>query len=114
MRKSLKLNVAIFFVLIPLLNGCATYQYANKVRMLSFDDDVSKGESIGPIRGEDCAWTILGYRLGTPKLQKAVASARRNSGETIRYINNASSQTDGFNAAIVKKDCIIIKGVGYK
>lgn len=96
--------------------------------MISYDDDVSAGKSVGPVRGADCTWTILGYQMGgAPTLDKAMANARigageafsdqwskKGNGETLRYINNVSTSHDGFNAGIVAKNCLVVKGAGYK
>ena len=60
-----------------LLSGCATYQFAEKVKFLSFSDDLSKGKSVGNIEGEDCTWQILGYELGgAPRVERAVKNAQ--------------------------------------
>ena len=113
-------------------SGCATYQYAKNVRLVSFEDNVAKGKSVGPIQGEDCIWSVLGYKLGgIPTLDKAFASARNQTGggitetfshgdqiaaneKAIRYINNVSTTYDGFNAVVVGKQCLIVKGTGYR
>jgi hypothetical protein len=123
--------VTLFLVMVLLLGGCATYQYSKNVKLISFEDDVSKGKSVGPIRGEDCVWHILGYSLGgTPTLDKAFASARTQSksgiassfstssntmdDKVIRYINNVSTDYDGFDAVVVGKKCLVVKGLGYR
>ena len=113
-------------------SGCATYQYAKNVHMVSFEDNVAKGKAVGPIQGEDCVWEVLGYKLGgLPTLDKAFASARNQTASTItdsfthgnqvassdkaiRYINNVSTSYDGFNAVVVGKQCLIVKGTGYR
>jgi hypothetical protein len=100
--------------------------------MVSFDDDVTRGKSVGPIRGEDCVWSILGYKLGgPPTLDRAFASARNQTtsgiGDSfgrgsavasneaaIRYINHVSTEHDGFNAMVVGKECLVVKGTGYR
>ena len=126
MRGTILILSALF-----VFSGCATYQYAKNVKMVSFEDDVTKGKSVGPIRGEDCVWHILGYRLGgNPTLDRAFASARSQttsgigsafssktealSDKSIRYINNVSSEYDGFDAVVVGKQCLIVKGLGYR
>jgi hypothetical protein len=121
--------IATGAALLAVLSGCSTYQYAKNVKLVSFDDDVTKGKSVGPIRGEDCIWTILGYRLGGhPTLDKAFANARNqadsslfggstqsaSSDKAIRYINNVSTENDGFNAVVVAKECLVVKGTGYR
>lgn len=118
---------ACFFLLC---GGCTTYQTAQNVKLISFDDDVSSGKSLGPVEGEDCIWSILGYRLGgNPTLDRAFASARAQSKSQItdvvsssskvgdaavRYMNNVSTSYDGFNAVVVGKQCLIVKGTGFK
>ena len=97
------------------LSACQTYQYAQNVKMVSFEEDTTKGKGVGPIRGEDCVWMVLGYWLGgLPTLDKAFTSARQQAG-SVRYLTNVASTTDGFNAGgIVGKSCIIVKGSGFK
>ena len=114
---------------LVVLTGCSTYQYSKNVKMVSFDDEVSRGKSVGPIRGEDCIWSILGYKLGgVPTLDRAFANARNQSDtsitggttqsasndKAIRYINNVSTEHDGWNAAVVGKECLVVKGNGYR
>jgi hypothetical protein len=112
------------------LSGCATYNYANNVKLVSFDDNIQKGTSVGPIRGEDCTWRILGYQLGgLPTVDRAFINARNQAGSlesagfksstdkhenAIRYVNNVSTENDGFDAVVVGKTCIVVKGVGYR
>ena len=113
------------------LNGCASYQYAQNVKLVSFDDNIKKGTSAGTIRGEDCTWSVLGYQLGgKPTVDKAFMNAKNQAGglesagfgdltkkdhsQAIRYANNVSTERDGFNAVIVGKECLVVKGVGYR
>jgi hypothetical protein len=111
------------------LGGCASYQYAQQVKLVSFDDNIEKGQSVGPIRGEDCTWTILGMQMGgLPTLDKAFINARNQAGSmesagfksnekhenTLRYVNNVSTENDGFNALLFGKQCLVVKGGGYR
>lgn len=112
------------------LVGCTTYPIAQKVKLVSFDEDVTKGKSAGPIRGEHCIWTVLGYKLGgQPTLDVAMANARneRSSGmldafggskqsskNPIRYMTNVSTGHEGWNAVVVGKNCLVVKGTGYR
>ncbi|MCB0356321.1 MAG: hypothetical protein KDD40_04900 [Bdellovibrionales bacterium] len=124
-------KVLLISLLGLMFGGCATYNYAEKVKLVSFDNDVKQGKSIGPIRGEDCTWTILGYQLGgRPTLDRAFINARNQAGslesagwkssdkstkDQIRYINKVQTRPDGFNAAgLVAKQCIVVTGVAYK
>ena len=106
------MKVAVLAFAIIGMTGCATYRYARDVKMVSFDDDCTKGKSVGPIRGEDCTWTVLGYEFGKPTLDKAVDNAK--TANQVRYVNHLSTENDGFNVGFLKKDCIVIKGGGYK
>lgn len=110
--------------------GCATYNYAQNVKTVAFTDDLTKGTSVGNIRGEDCTWQILGYQLGgMPTVDRAFTHARNqtdgsslsgslNSKQTangqLRYINNVNTKNDGFNAGLFGKSCIVVTGVGYR
>src|SRR5690606_24440018 len=108
-----------------LAQGCATYKYANNVKMVSFSDDVSKGKSVGNIRGEDCTWKFFGQALGgAPTIDKAFINTRKqastvqsagfssaaNQADALRYVNNVSTERSGFDAYIVGKDCLIVTG----
>lgn len=116
--------------LLLLGTGCATYNYAQNVKTIGFTDDLTKGKSVGNIRGEDCTWHIAGYPLGgAPTVDRAFMHARngtdgsslsgsvsssRSNGNDLRYINNVNTQPDGFDAVIFGKRCIVVTGVGYK
>ena len=125
-------NKFLFALMVGALQGCATYQYAKNVKMVSFEENVVTGKSVGPVQGEDCVWSILGYQLGgMPTLDRAFASVRNQSSSSlvnvmagatqstssdkaIRYINGVSTSNDGFNAVVVGKQCLIVKGTGYR
>lgn len=120
----------ILFLAWLLLSSCATYNYANNVKMISFDEDLTKGKSVGQIRGEDCTWNVLGYWLGGfPTVDRAFINARSgassmesagfssksgHSADGLRYINNVTTKNDGFHAVVVGKQCIVVTGMGYK
>ncbi|MFZ4714585.1 MAG: hypothetical protein ACOYL6_12760 [Bacteriovoracaceae bacterium] len=117
-------------VMAMLATGCATYHHADNMKLVSFSDNATKGESVGNIRGEDCTWSFFGYKMGgDPTLDKAFINAKNQAGalesagfttsndkhsNAIRYINNVSTENDGFNAGVVAKQCLIVKGVGYR
>jgi hypothetical protein len=93
--------------------SCATYPYAKNVKMVAFDDDVTTGQSVGPVRGESCQHSVLGYAVSEPAtLDKAMASAREKN--KLRYINNVATEDSGFNAFVYSKNCLIVKGTGYQ
>lgn len=111
------------------LTGCQTAQQAKEIRLLGFDEDVSKGKSLGPLEGSDCVFMVLGYWLGEqPTLSRAIMNARKGKkssisdaagedgqlGEGARYLNNVSVSNSGFNAGIVGKSCINISATGNK
>lgn len=118
----------LFLAVFVIAQGCATYKYANNVKMVSFSDDVSKGKSVGNVRGEDCTWTVAGYKLGgEPTIDKAFINTKKqastmqsagfssaaNQADALRYVNNVTTEREGFNAVIVGKDCLVVTGVGY-
>ena len=116
---------------LVLLSSCATYNYAQRVKTISFDDNITKGQAVGPIRGEDCTWKVLGYQLGgAPTIDRAFINAKeqasgltaagmsfldkKNEKAPLRYINNATTANDGFDAYVVGKQCLVVTGVGYR
>lgn len=119
------------FSSVFLLGACTTYEYAQNVKLVSFEDDVSPGKSVGPIRGDDCNWMILGYWIGgMPTLDQAFANARTQtrssigdafggskatlSDKTVRYMTNVHTGRDGFNAGVIGKNCLTVSGTGYR
>jgi len=125
------MKTALLLVFIALtMGGCASYQHAQNVKMISFSDDLSKGQSAGQIEGEDCTWQIFGYQLGDePTISKAFMNTQNqadmlgsaglkvgksNQQKAIRYMNNVSTENGGFDAKIIGKKCLIVKGAGYK
>ncbi len=115
---------------VILLGGCATYQYAQNVKLISFDESAKKGQAVGNIRGEDCTWNVRGYQMGgLPTVDRAFINAKNQAGGAeaagldssgkgrglgLRYVNNVTTENDGFNAFIVGKQCIVVKGSGYR
>lgn len=121
------------FLYLGLLNlgACASYKYAQNVKMVSFDDNGQKGQPVGNIRGEDCTWSVLGYKMGgDPTVDRAFTNARNQAGglesagfgksekdrtgAPLRYVNNVSTENDGFNAGLFGKQCIVVTGVGFR
>jgi hypothetical protein len=107
-------RAVLLIVMCFAAEGCASYQVAKNVKMISFDDNVTQGHSSGPVRGEDCQSFVLGYPLGEkPTLDRAFADARKSNGD-LRYLNNVSTENTGFDAVVYAKHCIAIAGTGYK
>ncbi len=111
----------LLLVLILIVQSCASYQTAQQIKIVSFDFDKDKnftqGTSIGPIKGEACAWTIFGHQIGeSPTVERAISMARNRNhkdGQQLRYINNLSSNMKSFNAGVLSKQCVTVTGIGY-
>lgn len=100
-------------VLLAFGSGCTSHQYAKKVKMVSFDNNVAAGQSVGPVRGESCQAAVMGYPIGEKaSLDGAMANAR--SQHQLRYLNNVSTEDGGFDAYFYSKRCLIVKGTGYQ
>lgn len=125
------MKTSVFVTLgLSMLASCATYNYAQKVKTISFDDNLTKGTAVGPIRGEDCTWTVMNQQLGgAPTIDKAFMNAKNQAGTLssagfgvldktqnapIRYINNATTSNEGFQAYLFGKQCLVVTGVGYR
>lgn len=120
----------LWLAILPIASGCATYNYAQNIKTVGFEDNIKRGTSAGNIRGEDCTWSVLGYQLGgSPTVDRAFINAKnqasaleaagfdntaKSRAPVIRYVNNVSTENDGFNVGLLAKNCIVVKGVGYK
>ncbi len=95
------------------VSGCTSYQYAKNVKMVSFDNNVATGHSVGPVRGESCQAAVMGNPIGEKaSLDTAMANARAQ--HQLRYLNNVSTEDGGFDAFFYSKHCLIVKGTGYQ
>jgi len=93
--------------------GCTHYQYAKNVKMVSLDGNVAEGRGIGPVRGESCQASVMGYPISEQaSLDKAIANTREKN--QIRYLNNVSTEDGGFDAYFYARHCLIVKGTGYQ
>lgn len=109
------------------------YVTAKDIALISFDENVGQGSSIGSVRGGDCTWSFMGRSFGgAPTLDKALQNARQGRGESVsdalngglgtaqpsavnvRYFTDVMTDRDGFNAGIVAKRCLIVKGMGHQ
>ncbi len=89
----MRLHIAAAIVCLA-TGGCTTYQYAKDVKMVSFDNDVTEGHGVGPIRGESCQELILGIPINdAPSLDAAFTNTRQDAGR-LRYLNNVSTERD--------------------
>lgn len=128
-KRNLNLKSLSTFVIGLLLTSCAHYQYTQNLKMLAVEEDISAGQSIGPVQGEYCAVHFFGqYLSGAPTIDKAIMDAAnpghakevqaQKNGKLIsakfRYINNATVDSSGFNALVFGKTCLSVKGTGYK
>lgn len=106
-------KVALPLVLLGLLTGCSTYQYAKNVKLVSFDDNVTNGKSVGPVRGDVCQASIMGNPIGEgATIDRAMAAAR--SKNEVRYLNNVTTETYGFDAVVYGRRCLSVRGTGYQ
>ncbi|OFZ49024.1 MAG: hypothetical protein A2381_15570 [Bdellovibrionales bacterium RIFOXYB1_FULL_37_110] len=115
-------------LILVTLAGCASYQHAQNVKLISFSDNITKNSSTGIIEGQDCTWQVLGYKLGgAPTISKAFLNTQNqagalesaglstaNSSNALRYVNNVSTEKGGFDVGIFGKECLIVKGEGHK
>ncbi len=122
MRLFIALGLSLF------LCSCTTYREIKEVKLIGFQEDVSKGKSVGQFEADDCVFHVLGYWLGgSPDMSRAIANARTqkkskvtdmvtdSKGDAeIRYMNNVNVSYDGFDAVVFGKRCIVVRGVGYR
>jgi hypothetical protein len=103
-------------IIVPVifLGGCQTATYVKNAKMLSYDEDVIAGKSIGPVKGEDCVFSVFGNPLGKPPTLETALGKLKESKPEVRYLNNVKTEKDGFDIGIVGKNCFIVKAVGVK
>jgi len=106
-------KIAFAALLLVGTGGCTSYQYAKNLKMVSFDNNVTTGRSVGPVRGESCQAAVMGYPIGeSASLDAAMANARAKN--QLRYLNNVSTEDGGFDAYFYSKRCLTVKGTGYQ
>lgn len=106
-------KIALGALLALSASGCTSYQYAKNLKMVSFDNNVGAGQSVGPVRGESCQAAVMGYPIGeAASLDGAMANARTKN--QLRYLNNVSTEDGRFDAYFYSKRCLIVKGTGYQ
>ena len=108
-----RISPTLVLLLSQMTAGCASYQYAKNVKMVAFEDNVRAGKSVGPVRGESCQSHAMGIPIGDPvSLDRAMTRAREK--HQLRYMNNVSTETRGFDAYFYGKSCLEVKGTGYQ
>jgi hypothetical protein len=113
MRNAMALGAAVALCAIFGATGCTSYQLAKDLKMVSFEDNVTAGRAVGPVRGEDCQGFVLGFPTGEdPTLDDAFADVRKQNG--VRYLNNVSTENTGFDAFVYAQRCIVVRGTGYQ
>ena len=125
MRCKAGLASLVFLALV----GCTTYTDVKEIKHIGFSDDLSKGKPIGLITSDDCVYHVMGYALGgRPTINKAISNARTQKKSNlldtvhdqgsdlppIRYATNVTTKRGGFDALVLRKDCIEINGRGFE
>lgn len=117
---------AIALMMTSSFIGCTTGRYFKKVRLVSFDENVGNGKSVGKLTGESCIWRLFNsLDLGKADLSNAFDNARTNTSgldsafgkktsEPVRYMTDVRSDFESTNYILVAKYCYVITGMGYK
>jgi len=114
--------------LLILGTGCASYQIAQDVKLLSFTaEPKAKENSYGSIEGKSCQWSVVGWPLGDrPTVRSAFENAVKGkdggaipftdaagkSSQTLSVLRNVSTQTSGMNLYVVGRYCLSVAGLG--
>ena len=74
-------------------------------------------------------WTVFNQPLGgAPTIDKAFINTKKQANtmqsaglsttadqaDALRYVLNVHTEREGFNAYVLKKDCLVVTGVGYR
>jgi hypothetical protein len=113
-----------------LASACTMYHDVREIKLIGFSEDVRKGKAVGQVESDDCVFQALGHYLGgSPDISRAIANAQTGKksqigdvvgasekprGESVRYINNLTVIQDGFSAMGFGKNCIEVRGMGYR
>jgi hypothetical protein len=115
--------------LLILTSGCASYQVAQDVKLLSFTEEPKAKEvSYGSIEGKSCQWNVFGYPIGEqPTMRSAFENAVKGKDggaipftdaaktagtQNLSVLRNVSSQTSGMNLYIAHRYCVSVTGLG--
>ena len=109
------LKLGVFFVFcLQLLVGCSSYSHEKAFNLFAVTSDLSKGTSVGVVSGRTCSWSICGYPLGRPKVDRAVIQAVRESGHPIRYLNHLKVKPSSWNVFFVGRRCLDVQGEAFQ
>ena len=109
----MRARLALAIALLAASSGCTRYEYAKNVRMVAFDNNLSPGQGVGPVRGESCQDIVLGIPTDEPPtLDQAFPDVRER--HQLRYLNNVSTDHTGFDAIVYARRCIVVKGTGFQ
>lgn len=123
-------KLAVAAALTMSFSGCTYYKYAKEINLVGFEEEAYKGKSVGQIEADDCVYHVLGYWMGgEPTFARALQNARAqrkttvtdafggskaaNAADALRYLNNVSSGTDGFDIGLFGKRCVTVTGLGF-
>jgi hypothetical protein len=106
---------------------------ANDIRLIGFDQDISRGKNVGLVEGDDCSYGVLGKAsFGSAKLRRAFDNARKGArtnvsdsvtkafngssrgggGGGVRYMNNVTIDSEYDNYFLFQKYCTVVSGKG--
>ena len=122
------MKVHHYLGLLILTTGCASYQIAQDVKLISFTNEPKAKEvSYGSIEGKSCQWNVIGWPLGDrPTVRSAFENAMKGkdggaipftdeakaSGHPLSVLRNVSTQTSGMNLYIASRYCLSVAGLG--
>lgn len=97
------------------VSGCQTYKYAHQVKLIAFRDNIEQGESVGNVTAKDCQSAIMGLVTGPEvTLDRAMEKVQNKKENSVRYLNDVSTENEGFDAYFYRKSCLLVKGRGYQ
>ena len=102
-----------------MVSGCAHKKF-DRIRVIHFTDDFSRKSSVGVIKVKYCKYSSGKASVGKElSFEKAYEELKEKKGG-LQYIENLVFQEDSQSVSdlsgkkIAGKDCIIVKGNGYK
>lgn len=108
-----------FIITLFVLGSCTQVQVFKKITVLHFTDDFRAKKDVGQVKVKSCQYAAGEFETGEPSFEKTYEDLVSAKGG-LSYITNLTMKNDKLEVSDLKgnriagKNCIILKGRGYR